>query len=205
MAGQMGFSPASEVTVVIPAHIARVRNGMLKRALDSVWAQTAPPAAVAVAIDHHGEGAAITRQRALDSVHTRFVAFLDSDDELLPQHLQRLTETADALNASFVYSWFESIGQADPLGHFGIPFNPHAPHHTTMTVLCETAIAQEIGFTPPRPGERFGNEDWLFIIQYAQIAVERGLLMTHLAERTWRYNYHPGNTSGMPHLGDGTP
>lgn len=192
-----------EVTVVIPAHPARVRNGMLRRALDSVWCQTFLPAAVSVAVDTRHEGAAKTRQRALDAVSTPLVAFLDSDDELLPQHLQRLVETREALGASFVYSWFEPVGFGrDPLGHFGIPFNPHAPHHTTMTVLCDTHVAQEIGFTQQPAGSTVANDDWYFILDYCKIAIERGLLMTHLAERTWRYHFHGQNSSGMPHKGD---
>lgn len=194
---------SSDVTVVIPAHPARVRNGMLQRALDSVWAQTLLPAAVSVAVDTRHEGAAKTRQRALDAVSTPLVAFLDSDDEFLPQHLQRLVETRDALGASFVYSWFEPVGFGrDPLGHFGVPFNPHAPHHTTMCVLAEAEVAKEVGFTEPAPGVPFGNEDWLWILGYCAIAIERGLLMTHLAERTWRYHAHGANTCGMPHKGD---
>lgn len=192
----------SDVTVVIPAHPARVRNGMLQRALDSVWAQTLLPEAVSVAVDTDGEGAAKTRQRALNAVETPYVAFLDSDDEFLPQHLQRLSETAEQLEASFVFSWFEPVGMSDPLGHFGLPFNPHAPHHTTMTVLCETVVAKEVGFTEPAPGVPFGNEDWLWILGYCAIAIERGLLMTHLAERSWRYHSHGANTCGMPHKGD---
>lgn len=192
----------SDVTVAIPAHPARVHNGMLHRALDSVWYQTLLPDQVSLAIDIRHEGAAKTRQRALDAVNTRWVAFLDSDDKLKPQHLQALTEVADRLNAAFVYSWFDPIGMSDPLGHFGKPFDPRAPHHTTMTVLVETELAKEVGFIEPERGATVGNEDWWFILGVSKLAVERGLLMTHLAERTWEYHYHGNNTSGMPHLGD---
>lgn len=192
----------NDVTVCIPVHPARARSGLLKRALDSVWAQTALPAAVSIAVDERGEGAARTRQRALDAVHTPYVAFLDSDDEFLPQHLQRLGETIEGTGAAFVYSWFEPVGMSDPLGHFGLPFNPHTPHHTTMTVLCDTQIAQEIGFAEANPRAKVGNEDWVFLNSFCRIAIERGLVMTHLAERTWRYYYHGQNTSGLPHLGD---
>lgn len=193
----------SDVTVVIPAHPARVRNGMLQRALDSVWAQTLLPEAVSVAVDIVGEGAAKTRQRALNAVETPYVAFLDSDDEFLPQHLQRLRETQEQLGASFVFSWYEPVGfGSDPLGHFGLPFNPHAPHHTTSVILCETHVAKEIGFTQQPPGSTVANDDWWFTLNYCKVAIERGLLMTHLAERTWRYHFHGQNTSGMTHLGD---
>jgi hypothetical protein len=194
--------PSSDVTVAIPVHPARIRNGMLQRALDSVWAQTTLPEQVSLAIDVQGEGAAKTRQRALDAVHSRWVAFLDSDDKLLPQHIHALTEVAERLDAVFVYSWFEPIGFADPLGHFGKPFDPRNPHHTTMTVLVDTKLAQEVGFVAPEPGSTCGNEDWRFILGICELAVKRGLLMTHLAERTWQYHYHGNNTSGLPYQGD---
>jgi len=196
--------PSSDITVAVPAHPARIRNGMLQRAIDSVWMQTRLPDQLSLAIDVHGEGAAKTRQRALDAVNTRWVAFLDSDDKLLPQHLQALTEVAERLDAVFVYSWFVPVGMSDPLGHFGKPFNPQAPHHTTMTILIDTDLAKEVGFVEAAPGDPFGNEDWLFILGVCKLAVERKLLMTHLAERTWEYWFHGGNTSGMPHQGDAT-
>jgi hypothetical protein len=191
-----------DVTVVIPAHPARLHNGMLDRALASVYKQTLLPQAISVAIDTAGEGAAVNRQRALDGVKTNWIAFLDSDDELLPNHLQALTDVAKALDAVFVYSWFEPVGMADPLGHFGIPFDPLTPHHTTMTVLVRTDVAKEVGFTAAAAGSPFGNEDWLFILGVCEIAVDRGLKMIHLAERTWRYHGHGLNTCGMPHKGD---
>lgn len=192
----------SDVTVAIPVHPNRMQRGMLQRALDSVWRQTRLPDQVSIAVDTRREGAAKTRQRALDAVETKYVAFLDSDDEFLPNHLEALTDVAERLGATFVYSWFNMIGTSDPLGHFGIPFDPRHPHHTTMTVLMRTDVAKEVGFTAATPGDPFGNEDWLFILGVSALAVERGFLMTHLAERTWNYWSHEGNTSGMPHKGD---
>lgn len=186
------------ITVAIPAHPARLRNGLLARALASVWAQTLPPAAVAVAVDVDRAGAAATRQRALDQVGTEWTAFLDSDDELLPSHLDRLSICAEQTGADFVFSWFEPVGMADPLGHFGIPFDSLHPHHTTMTVLVRTGLARQVGFVAAEPGATCGNEDWRFICGVAAT----GARMVHLAERTWRYYAHSGNTSGMPGRGD---
>lgn len=99
----------------------------------------------------------------------------------------------------FVFSWFHAV--VDPLGHFGLPFNPCTPHHTTMTHLVRTDIAREVGFNDNEPGP-FANEDWGFITGVAKLACERGLKMTHLAERTWTYHMGHGNTSGQPGRGD---
>lgn len=191
------------VTVVIPVHPMRIRNGLLRRATDSVWAQTCLPDALVVVVDCEGQGAARTRQRGLDQVTTEYVTFFDSDDKMKPQHLQRLLQVIEDTGASYVYSWFEPVGFGrDPLGHFGKPFDPHNPHHTTTVVMCETAVAKEVGFTAPEPGAKTGNEDWLFTWDYCQLAVERGLKMVHLPERTWEYHLHTANTSGMPNRGD---
>jgi hypothetical protein len=78
------------ITVAIPAHPGRLANRMLDRALGSVAAQVAPPAAVSVAVDLAEEGAPATRQRALDAVSTPWTAFLDSDDEYRRGHLKLL-------------------------------------------------------------------------------------------------------------------
>jgi hypothetical protein len=97
-----------------------------------------------------------------------------------------------------VFSWF--FGN-DPLGHFGLPFNPCTPHHTTMNVLVRTDVAREVGFNLNEVGP-FANEDWGFITGVAKLACERGLKMTHLAERTWTYHQHGQNSSGQPGQGD---
>jgi glycosyltransferase involved in cell wall biosynthesis len=194
----------SDVTMVIPTHVARMKNGMLERALRSVYAQTLQPDAISIAVDTLGEGAARTRQRALMAARTRYVAFLDSDDTLKPQHLKSLVDEALRLDAAYVFSWFEPVGMIDHVGHFGKAFDLHNPHLTTTTVLCRADIAQEIGFTPQsNAGSVLGDEDWRFVQDFCQVAIERDLRMVHLPERTWEYHYHGRNTSGLAHNGDG--
>lgn len=186
------------VTVCIPAHAARYRNGMLNRALASVAAQTQIPERVLVQYDAEGKGAGWTRRTLLGLVDTEWIAWLDSDDEWFPEHLEKLMAVATATESVFVYSWFQG---GDPLGHFGLPFNPCTPHHTTMGVLVRTDIAKEVGF-PDNEAGRFANEDWAFITGVAKLACERGLKMTHLAERTWHYHQQGQNSSGQPGQGD---
>lgn len=187
------------VTALIAAHPARLHNGMLVRALTSVAAQTLQPAAIVVINDLEKQGAGTTRQRLLDLVHTQWIAWLDSDDEWMPEHLEKLMRVAVETDSIYVYSWMHG---ADPLGHFGVPFSPCTPHHTTMTVLVRTEIAQEVGFPETSKKGHFSNEDWAFITGVAKIACERGLKMTHLAERTWTYHAGHHNSSGKPGQGD---
>lgn len=193
------------ITACIAAHPARFRNGKLQRALESVLAQERQPDEIVIINDIEGRSAAWTRQRVLDRVGTDRLAWLDSDDEWLPMHLRKCEEVMDATGAVFVYPWMTADSN-DPLGHFGIPFNPATPHHTTITFMVETALAKEVGFAADyltvTPERRHGGEDWLHIVGLCQLAVQRGLKMVHLAERTWRYHVDGNNTSGLPGQGD---
>jgi len=187
------------ITALVACHPARMRNGLLNRALASVAAQTLQPHAVIVVNDEARLGAGATRRELLNMVRTEWIAWIDSDDEWDPVHLEKLHKVALETGAVYVYSWFNS--PYDPLGHFGLPFNPCTPHHTTMNVLVRTDIAQEVGFNDNADGP-YANEDWGFITGVAKLACERGLAMTHLAERTWTYHMGHGNSSGQPGQGD---
>jgi glycosyltransferase involved in cell wall biosynthesis len=187
------------ITALVACHPARMRNGLLQRALNSIIAQTLQPSAIVVVNDLERLGAGDTRQRLLDTVDTEWLAWLDSDDEWDANHLEDLYRTAMETESVYVYSWFKS--PADPLGHFGLPFNPCTPHHTTMTVLVRTELAKEVGFPPSAQG-RYSNEDWAFITGVSALACERGLKMTHLAKRTWTYHMTGQNSSGRPGQGD---
>lgn len=160
--------------------------------------QTLQPAAISVVNDTEKRGAGWTRRTLLAEVSTEWIAWLDSDDEWYPEHLQKLLTVALETNAVFVYSWFDGN---DPLGHFGLPFNPCTPHHTTMAHLVRTDIAKQVGFYDSQPGP-FSNEDWLFIVGVSEIACREGLKMVHLPERTWYYRQNGQNSSGQPGQGD---
>lgn len=190
---------SSDITVAIPAHPPRVRNGLLLRALASIDNQHLLPDAVSVAIDNDRSGAAVTRQRALEMCRTEWVAFLDSDDEFLPPHLERLRQCAEESGADYVFSWFVRAKGGDPLGHFGKVFDPSRPHHTTMTVLVRRELAMEAGFTNhPDSNAQWSGEDWRFTLR----CIELGANIVHLPEETWIWHRHAGNTSGVAGRGD---
>lgn len=203
------MSTFGEITVCIPAHPARVANGMLDRAVASVKAQLLPAADISIAVDEDGDGAAVTRQRALDAVKTEWVAFLDSDDWLYPEHLKVLAAGAKIFNASYVFSYYMvhfPNGQPwpanDPLGHFGKQFNPQKPHQTTITTLVRTDLAKAVGFhEPPEDsvvGGHRGGEDWHFTVG----CVDAGARFYHVPRRTWAWVHHGANSSGIPGRGD---
>lgn len=186
------------VTVCIASHPARTQT-WLAAALGSVLKQTRQPEAILVVNDTQRQGAGWTRRTLLNAVETEWIAWLDSDDEWYPEHLEKLLAiAAERDDIIFVYPWFDG---GDPLGHFGLPFNPCTPHHTTMGHLVKTEIAKRVGFYDSQEGP-FSNEDWLFIVGVSEIACQEGLRMVHLPERTWYYRQNGQNTSGKPGQGD---
>lgn len=80
------------ITVAIPT--IPPRRALLRRALRSVQDQTMPAAAISVAVDLDRQGAWVTRQRALNAVQTPWVAFLDDDDEFLPDTPSQPAQTS---------------------------------------------------------------------------------------------------------------
>ena len=206
-----------DITVCIPAHPARIRNGMLAEAINSAWSQTLTPAAISLAIDIHREGAAATRQRALDGVTTEWTAFLDSDDIFLPKHLEWLARHAISTGADFCYAWFRVLQQfADgrtnileddpvfPLSHYMNDWDPDDPIETTMTVLVRTELAKQVGFKPLDRGEANSGEDAYFTLGCAAA----GAKISHLKRKSWLWRHAqlpdgtPLNTSGLPTKGD---
>lgn len=187
------------VTVVVTAHTPRVMTGMLARALQSVWEQTHLPDAVAIAIDHYHEGAAITRNRAIDMATTEWLVFLDSDDYLCEDFLQKVFQHQRETNADVVWPWFCVSGDSvDPFPmHCGKQWNPEAPHSFPITALVRRKLAVEVGGFPvlPPAGVKCLGEDFPFWVAVSNA----GGKFSHFTERLWEWNHHPpgGNTSGM--------
>lgn len=194
-----GFAK-NEVTVVIPVHTPRARNGMLTRALDSVWNQELLPDAVIVQHDSQHQGSATTRNLALNQVRTHWVAFLDSDDELLPHHLSQLLACALSNDYDVVYPGCEVIGGHDPHDRFGQPFDPdllRKKSYIPVTSLVRTFYAQDVGgFHTPKGSD---YDDWGLYLRL----LDAGAKFHHHPVKTWFWNHHgygkpgvEGNTSG---------
>ena len=213
--------------MIVPTHPARLHNGMMARAMSSIYAQTLAPDVIITTIDTQAEGAAATRHRGLMQAQTDWVAFLDSDDWFEPFHLKALLGYAQETGADFVYSWFRLVqlranGRATevpwtpergdgvfPPGHYLNPFDPDNPIETTITTLVRTELAQKVGFFPAEtpggtnPGGNSG-EDRRFTLE----CLRHGAKISHLVRRTWYWSHHQmapgqvGNTSGLPTKGD---
>ena len=199
---------ANSITIVVPT--IAPRRHLLARALDSVTRQSIRPIVdmvVEVSEDTEHVGAAVTRQRGLEKVTTEWVAFLDDDDEFMPQHLEKLLSHALQTGADYVYSWFmikDPSGaerpDLDPFpGQFGTPFDPIHPCQTTVTTLVRTELAKQVGIrpsetAPPTPDGHRAGEDWQFTLD----CLAAGGTIVHLPERTWWWYPHGANTSGLP-------
>lgn len=182
------------VTIVTPFHEQRRANGMLERAAASVRAQTVPVHHI-LAEDIHHLGAAITRAHGLHLVDTEWTAFLDSDDEMDPDHVEQLLACAADTGADYVYPWFRVVGGSDPFPmFFGKPWDDAHPHSTTITILVRTELAQQVGF-------RGVGEDFAF----TKGCIVAGAKIVHLPVRSWTWWHHSRNTSGLPNRGDARP
>jgi glycosyl transferase family 2 len=188
------------ITACVAAHPARFNNRLLLRALDSITNQTLQPDAILVVNDKDKHGAGWTRRTILSQINTEWLAWLDSDDYWYDDHLEKLWKVQQDTDSVYVYSWFDA--KYDPLGHFGKVFNVCAPHHTTIVALVNTALAQEVGFRDSMEGSPYSEEDWGFIAKFCELACERELKITHLAERTWFWEQGLQNTCGQPNKGD---
>lgn len=196
---------SDEVTVAIPS--IPPRHEKLQVAIASVLIQTHPACAISVAIDTDGNGAWDTRNRALNAVQTEWVAFLDDDDVLKPQHLERLIAHANETNADLVYPWFDIQGNPDPLHREGLPFDAEVlrnANYIPVTYLVRTELAKSVGGFPEPGTKEWPHEyceDWGFLLKL----LDAGAKFEHLNERTWLWVHHgwgtpdsPGNTSGLP-------
>lgn len=185
----------TDICVVIPTIPPRV--DLLCRALRSVSAQTWPPDAVSIAIDHARFGAACTRNRALAGARSEWVAFLDDDDILYPQHLMRLKEHQADTGADVIWGWFDVIGGTDPFPmHEGRQWNPDEPHAFPVTTLVRRSLAMDVGGFPEghRESEVCAGEDFQFFLKLSAA----GAVFAHIPERTWAYHHHGASTSGLP-------
>lgn len=160
-------------------------------------------------------GAAKTRHAGLMGVDTEWVAFLDDDDEMLPDHLYKLLGAALEHDADYVWSRFriqypDGSTLAGPafLGERAFrQWDDDDPAQTTITTLVRTELAREAGgfiqfeeSGAEVAGHRAG-EDFEFTLRCRKA----GGVFRHVPEVTWCWHHWgygtrgvPGNTSGMP-------
>lgn len=190
-----------EVTIAIPTIPPRV--DLLQRAVASAVKQHHPPAAISIAVDHHGEGAAATRNRAWRAARTEWVAFVDDDDELKPSHLEACARHQAETGADMVYPWFSLVGGASPFSDrfYTDPWDPERPRQTTVVMVVRRSVLEALGgfremgeqAAADPQGNRVGEEYDLVLRMNAA-----GYRISHLVQKTWCWYHHDANTSGRP-------
>jgi glycosyltransferase involved in cell wall biosynthesis len=199
-----------DVTVVVPTILGR--EELLDRALASVRAQTIQPAKVIVVCDRDRKGAWWARNQGAAQVETTWLAWLDDDDELLPNHLEVLLAGAEESGADLVYSYPEFVcppGYRDPLATvqdgrivqepIGVPFGKeqenwlrYMGNFIPVTYLVRAALVRAVGGMPPSGGPK-KEEDYRLLLKLLNFDAK----FHHVLNvRTWRYHVHDANTGG---------
>jgi len=179
------------ITVVIPT--IEGREGLRRRAFESASArvQTLAPEKIAVVLDRRRNGAATTRNEALKWVDTDWVAFLDDDDELKPNHLRACARNAALTGADLVYPWFDCDDE-DKIGMFGVPFDPvllRKRNYIPVTVLVRTELVRKVGGFRDHPDDNGDPcEDWGLWLAL----LDAGAVFSHLPQRTWIWHNGAG-------------
>lgn len=188
---------STDISMVIPT--IGPRRAMLGQALRTVGEQTLLPDTIIVSDDVEHLGGPATRQAGLDRVVTGLVAFLDDDDLLYPHHLETLVAAMEDTGADVIYPWFVCTGN-DPFPQFfGEPFDPEFPHLFPITYLARTQVVRDAGGFAEGAKELYGHEqvageDWRAILGM----VKNRAKIVHVPVRTWVWQHHGGNTSGLP-------
>ena len=101
-----------DVSVVIP--VGPGHRQIAERAIASVEAQT-EPANLIVVYDDDGRGPSWARNRGLEQVKGWWVSFLDADDEILPNYVERMLAVGGSPTDYYVYSdWLEGKSHRRP-------------------------------------------------------------------------------------------
>jgi glycosyltransferase involved in cell wall biosynthesis len=186
------------------------RGELLAEAVASVRMQTVRPAMHAIAIDFENAGIGALLNRLARSADVDWLARLDDDDLLQPNHLEALSTKAE--DADVVYSWCEVaprvvngvlpappavLGQTRrrPTQWFDEARLPAGNYIPATTLVRRTLWAELGGWR--EDGWRFGGErddpalteDWDFWLR----ALDAGARFVCVPEVTWIYRYHGNN------------
>lgn len=186
------------MTAVIPS--IPPRAAMLSRAVASVLAQGRPVDALSIAVDRTHAGSTATRNEALAAVRTEWCAFLDDDDEWLPNHVETLLDAAESSGADVVYPWFYVPRGWDPWpGVEGRPFDRGElmaeGNYVPVTVLARTELVRGVGGFEAIGPEHDACDDW----GLWKKLLSTGATFLHVPVRTWVWHWHGRNTSGRGH------
>jgi len=184
-----------DIGVAIPTIPPRIN--LLHRAVTSVRAQTLAATQIEIATDTTRAGAPYTRDAALAALNTEYVAFLDDDDEMLPQHLEKCYNFLIEQEADLVFPWFDVVGGADPFPqNFGKKWSNEEYVHVPVTFLAKTELIRDCGGFSDFGTFDTTRSNYAEELELIWRVIDAGGKIEHLPERTWLYHHDSGNTSG---------
>jgi hypothetical protein len=195
-----------EADVTVCTATISTRSAMVLRAIESVKNQTVKPKAHIVKLDQEKVGGASMIDKIVQEAETTYVAILDDDDEMLPEHIELLYKKITETNADLVYPHFKYATRGDG-GHLerfrGQVWDNSNPHQVPLTWICRKDSFLECGgfskdFDPNSmnldvEGNRIGY-DFLFIQRMAKANKK----IIHIPDITWIYHDDRISTLGMP-------
>jgi len=167
----------SVITASLPS-----RSAMLAECVASVTAQTLAPLEHLILVDHHREGAARTRNRLVGAAAGDWIAVLDDDDLLFPDHLATLWEARDT--ADVIYPYCEVSGRE---------WSPNRPfdaaelrrgNYIPITALIRADYLRAHGWSP-----EVDMEDWDLWLRL----LDAGARFACVPKVTWLYRFHGSN------------
>ena len=173
------------VTVITPTLASRA--DLLAEATASVAAQTyTGPVVHAVGRDRFRRGPARMRNTLLTRATTRWVAFLDDDDVLLPRHLELLVGEGERTGADVVGSQYRVEGDDAVHGHVVFDADEmRRGNYLPPTVVARVDAVLRAGAFDPKDH----YEDWGLWVRMLAI----GATFTIVPEVTWVKRHRGGN------------
>lgn len=201
------------------------REGLLRRAVASVHAQTWQPSRILVHRDEDREGAAASRNLLLAKADTDVVAWLDDDDWLEPAHLAACLRVlhgdpgVDLVYPAPIMEPRQRIGGSVrspqcpaavthqgrfPVSPWGLRFCPEFADHIRrhgsfipMTHLVRRQAAVDAGGFPDGTVRPDGRYQGEDE-RYLIALLDRGAVFEHVDRRTWHWFVNPRSTAGRP-------
>jgi glycosyltransferase involved in cell wall biosynthesis len=166
------------------------RHELLQECIASVKAQTRPADIHAVEIDFNCIGPAKIRNKIVrelpDSID--WLAFLDDDDIMFPNHLEKLSAVAE--NADVIYSPSQYVGVVH-----AIDFKKMRNcNHVAMTSLVRRSMFEKVGGFVNRR-----LEDW----ELWKKIIAAGGRFVFLPEQTWEYRIQTDSRQATAYLANG--
>lgn len=172
-----------DLTVITPTVAGR--EALLEECKESVKNQTVPVADHRWLLDVNRHGPALTRNVLVRDVETEWIAFLDDDDILLPNHFEVHQPFLDDYDV--IFSWGMVVHRDGGQALFDSSYNPERilQGHNSIPVTATVRRSLFNYVTGFRLEERF--EDWALW----RDLIYAGARFKCIEEVTWHYRISP--------------